>query len=103
MAYYFKKVNEIREMIEKIQTNVEEVKKKHSAILSAPQTDESKFQLIQHLLLFIFFLISRRQLNVIAEVKQELEDLMADIKKSANRVRSKLKGEHREKYSVCFN
>lgn len=28
-------------MIDKIQGNVEEVKKKHSAILSAPQTDES--------------------------------------------------------------
>lgn len=65
MEAFFAEVNEIREMIEKIQTNVEEVKKKHSAILSAPQTDE--------------------------KVKQELEDLMADIKKSANRVRSKLK------------
>lgn len=40
-------VEEIREMIDKIQTNVEEVKKKHSAILSAPQTDESKFILAQ--------------------------------------------------------
>ncbi|GFY64329.1 syntaxin-1B [Trichonephila inaurata madagascariensis] len=58
-------VEEIRENIEKIQGNVEEVKKKHSAILSAPQTDE--------------------------KVKQELEDLMADIKKTANRVRAKLK------------
>jgi hypothetical protein len=29
-------------MIDKIQNNVEEVKKKHSAILSAPTTDESK-------------------------------------------------------------
>lgn len=29
-------------MIDKIQANVEEVKKKHSAILSAPQSDESK-------------------------------------------------------------
>jgi syntaxin 1A len=35
-------VEEIREMIDKIQANVEEVKKKHSAIISAPQTDESK-------------------------------------------------------------
>jgi hypothetical protein len=34
-------VVEIRENIDKIQANVEEVKKKHSAILSAPQTDES--------------------------------------------------------------
>ncbi|GFV86940.1 syntaxin-1A [Trichonephila clavipes] len=62
---YVRQVEEIRENIEKIQGNVEEVKKKHSAILSAPQTDE--------------------------KVKQELEDLMADIKKTANRVRAKLK------------
>lgn len=39
-------VEEIREMIDKIQANVEEVKKKHSAILSAPQTDESKWSYI---------------------------------------------------------
>lgn len=31
-------------MIDRIQTNVEEVKKKHSAILSAPQTDESEYK-----------------------------------------------------------
>jgi len=65
MEEFFNEVVEIRENIDKIQANVEEVKKKHSAILSAPQTDE--------------------------KVKQELEDLMADIKKTANRVRSKLK------------
>ncbi|KAJ1532087.1 hypothetical protein ONE63_000716 [Megalurothrips usitatus] len=65
MDEFFAEVEEIREMIDKIQTNVEEVKKKHSAILSAPQTDE--------------------------KVKQELEDLMADIKKTANKVRAKLK------------
>ncbi|KZS15081.1 syntaxin-1A isoform X2 [Daphnia magna] len=65
MEAFFAEVNEIRENIDKIQANVEEVKKKHSAILSAPQTDE--------------------------KVKQELEDLMADIKKTANKVRSKLK------------
>jgi len=65
MEEFFNEVVEIRENIDKIQANVEEVKKKHSAILSAPQTDE--------------------------KVKQELEDLMADIKKTANKVRSKLK------------
>lgn len=52
-------------MIDRIQTNVEDVKKKHSAILSALQTDE--------------------------KVKLELEDLMSDIKKTANKVRAKLK------------
>ncbi|XP_064460992.1 syntaxin-1A-like [Ornithodoros turicata] len=65
MDEFFAEVEEIRENIDKIQANVEEVKKKHSAILSAPQTDE--------------------------KVKQELEDLMADIKKTANKVRAKLK------------
>ncbi|CAL8071458.1 unnamed protein product [Orchesella dallaii] len=65
MEEFFGEVEEIREMIDKIQNNVEEVKKKHSAILSAPTTDE--------------------------KMKQELEDLMAGIKKTANQVRSKLK------------
>jgi hypothetical protein len=36
-------VNEIRKMIDKIAVDVDEVKKKHSAILSAPQTDDSKY------------------------------------------------------------
>ncbi|XP_046817808.1 syntaxin-1A isoform X4 [Vespa velutina] len=65
MTEFFAEVEEIREMIDRIQTNVEDVKKKHSAILSAPQTDE--------------------------KVKMELEDLMSDIKKTANKVRAKLK------------
>ena len=64
--FSYLKVEQIRENIEKMQTNVEEVKKIHSAILSAPQTDD--------------------------KVKQQLEDLMADIKRTANRVRGKLKG-----------
>lgn len=65
MDDFFKEVEDIRENIARMQENVEEVKKTHSAILSAPQTDE--------------------------KVKQHLEDMMADIKKSANRVRAKLK------------
>ncbi|XP_029042758.1 syntaxin 1A isoform X4 [Osmia lignaria lignaria] len=65
MTEFFAEVEEIREMIDRIQTNVEDVKKKHSAILSAPQTDE--------------------------KVKMELEDLMSDIKKTTNKVRAKLK------------
>jgi len=65
MDEFFQEVEDIRENIGKIQNNVEEVKRKHSAILSAPQTDE--------------------------KMKQELEDLMADIKKTANKVRAKLK------------
>lgn len=46
MDEFFSEVEEIREMIDKIQFNVEEVKKKHSSILSAPQTDESKWNSI---------------------------------------------------------
>ena len=65
MEDFFKEVEDIRENISRMQENVEEVKKTHSAILSAPQTDE--------------------------KIKQHLEDMMADIKKSANRVRAKLK------------
>lgn len=49
MDDFFNEVEEIREMIDKIQANVEEVKKKHSAILSAPQSDESKNMLPQPL------------------------------------------------------
>lgn len=44
-SMFLLQVEEIREMIDRIQTNVEDVKKKHSAILSAPQTDESEFNL----------------------------------------------------------
>lgn len=38
-----RQVNEIRKMIDKIAVDVDEVKKKHSAILSAPQTDDSQY------------------------------------------------------------
>jgi len=65
MDDFFHEVEEIRENIDKIVNSVEDVKIKHSAILSAPHTDE--------------------------KMKQELEDLMADVKKTANRVRAKLK------------
>ncbi|CAH1231302.1 STX1B [Branchiostoma lanceolatum] len=43
MDEFFQEVEEIRGMIDKIQENVEQVKKKHSDILSAPQADDSKF------------------------------------------------------------
>lgn len=36
----------------------------------------------------------------VSEVKQELEDLMADIKKTANKVRAKLKGKFRSDHMV---
>ncbi|RWS28345.1 FYVE finger-containing phosphoinositide kinase: fyv1-like protein [Leptotrombidium deliense] len=60
MDDFFQEVEEIKENIEKMQYNVEDVKKIHSSILSAPQTDE--------------------------KVKHQLEDLMADIKRKANKI-----------------
>ncbi|KAL3857987.1 hypothetical protein ACJMK2_012606 [Sinanodonta woodiana] len=65
MDEFFEQVEEIRQMIDKIASNVEDVKLKHSAILSAPQTDD--------------------------KTKEELEELMTDIKRTANKVRAKLK------------
>jgi len=65
MDEFFAEVEDIRNSIDKIQANVEEVKRKHSAVLSAPQTDD--------------------------KMKQDLDDMMADIKKTANKVRAKLK------------
>ena len=37
----------------------------------------------------------------ISEMKQELEDLMADIKKTANKVRAKLKGMFQVYFTKC--
>ncbi|XP_054155010.1 syntaxin-1A-like isoform X2 [Oppia nitens] len=65
MDEFFREVEQIGDNIEKMQTSVEEVKKIHSAILSAPQTDD--------------------------KVKQQMDDLMAEIKRIANRVRERLK------------
>ncbi|XP_052074971.1 syntaxin isoform X1 [Mytilus californianus] len=65
MEMFFEQVEEIRGMIDKISANVEDVKKKHSMILMAPQNDD--------------------------KMKEELEELMSDIKKTANKVRGKLK------------
>ena len=42
MDEFFLDVEEIRTNIDKIAASVDDVKRKHSAILSAPQTDESK-------------------------------------------------------------
>ncbi|XP_068173971.1 syntaxin-1A-like isoform X1 [Antennarius striatus] len=65
MDEFFEQVEEIRGYIESLAEKVEEVKRKHSAILASPNPDE--------------------------KTKAELEDLMADIKKLANKIRSKLK------------
>ncbi|KAI6235507.1 hypothetical protein M3Y95_00058900 [Aphelenchoides besseyi] len=65
MEEFFEQVEEIRGSIDLIASNVEEVKKKHSAILSNPVNDP--------------------------KTKEELDELMAAIKKTANKVRGKLK------------
>ncbi|KAG7480646.1 hypothetical protein MATL_G00058520 [Megalops atlanticus] len=65
MEGFFRKVEEVRGLIDKISSQVEEVKKKHSMILSAPNPDE--------------------------RTKEELEQLTREIKNNANTVRAKLK------------
>uniref|UniRef100_A0A8C1WMF5 Syntaxin 2b n=1 Tax=Cyprinus carpio TaxID=7962 RepID=A0A8C1WMF5_CYPCA len=65
MQDFFRKVEEVRGVIDKISSLVNEVKKKHSVILSAPNPDE--------------------------RTKEELEQLTVEIKKHANFVRSSLK------------
>ncbi|PAV91486.1 hypothetical protein WR25_14190 [Diploscapter pachys] len=65
MEEFFEQVEEIRGSVDLIASNVEEVKKKHSAILSNPVNDP--------------------------KTKEELDELMASIKRTANKVRGKLK------------
>ncbi|PIC39440.1 hypothetical protein B9Z55_011126 [Caenorhabditis nigoni] len=65
MEEFFEQVEEIRGSVDIIANNVEEVKKKHSAILSNPVNDQ--------------------------KTKEELDELMAVIKRAANKVRGKLK------------
>ena len=65
MEDFFEQVKQIRGMIDTIAQQVEEVKRKHSDILSAPQTDDT--------------------------VKEELDQVMLEIKQNANKVRLKLK------------
>ncbi|XP_069612153.1 syntaxin-2 isoform X1 [Ranitomeya imitator] len=65
MDDFFHQVEEIRNHIAKISENVDEVKKKHSTILSAPNPEE--------------------------KTKDELESLNKEIKNIANKVRTKLK------------
>lgn len=90
-------MEEIRGCIEKLSEDVEQVKKQHSAILAAPNPDESECccgmavgwgEKESGVALRILIHPASH-----AETKQELEDLTADIKKTANKVRSKLKGE----------
>ncbi|XP_072096883.1 syntaxin-2 isoform X1 [Mobula birostris] len=65
MDAFFQQVEEIRGCINRISDDVEEVKKKHSIILSAPNPD--------------------------GKTKEELEELTLSIKATANKVRNKLK------------
>ncbi|XP_069726757.1 syntaxin-2 isoform X2 [Phaenicophaeus curvirostris] len=65
MDDFFQQVEELRNNIAKIAENVEEVKKQHSIILSAPNPE--------------------------GRTKEELEELNEEIKKIANKVRARLK------------
>lgn len=65
MQDFFNQVEEIQSDIDKIEAKVEDVKLKHSTILSSAQTDD--------------------------KLNEQLEELMAEIKRTANRVRSRLK------------
>nr|XP_033812270.1 syntaxin-2 isoform X1 [Geotrypetes seraphini]XP_033812271.1 syntaxin-2 isoform X1 [Geotrypetes seraphini] len=65
MDEFFHQVEDLRNSITKISQIVEEVKKKHSTILSAPNPGD--------------------------KTKEELEDLNKEIKRIANKVRAKLK------------
>lgn len=65
LSAFFTEVDEISQSLDKIVATVDEVKKKNSAILSAPSTDE--------------------------KIRQELESFMADIKRLSNKVKQKLK------------
>uniref|UniRef100_A0A4W5L6W4 Syntaxin 2 n=1 Tax=Hucho hucho TaxID=62062 RepID=A0A4W5L6W4_9TELE len=65
MEGFFRRVEEVRGLIDKISSEVEEVRKNHSMILSAPNTDE--------------------------KMKDELDRLTNEIKSNANSVRVKLK------------
>lgn len=63
----------IRGMIDKIQANVEEVKKKHSAILSAPQTDESNIICLFYLNYFYTF-FSIKILKIVINVVKYINE-----------------------------
>ncbi|XP_071259520.1 syntaxin-2-like isoform X3 [Salvelinus alpinus] len=65
MEGFFRRVEEVRGLIDKISSEVEEVRKNHSMILSAPNTDE--------------------------KMKDELDRLTNEIKSDANSVPVKLK------------
>ncbi|XP_041719361.1 syntaxin-2 isoform X2 [Coregonus clupeaformis] len=65
MEGFFRRVEEVRGLIDKISSKVEEVRKKHSMILSAPNPDQ--------------------------KMKDELDRLTNEIKNNANSVRVKLK------------
>ncbi|XP_051962475.1 syntaxin-1A isoform X2 [Xyrauchen texanus] len=65
MDEFFEQVGEIRGFIDSLAEKVQEVKRNHSTVLASPNPDD--------------------------KTKSELEELMTDIKKLANEVRSKLK------------
>ena len=67
---FFQQVEEIMEMVEKMRSEVEEVKRTQSAILSSPGNDESQFCFYQ--LLLFTYLIGVKTLKINARCTQIL-------------------------------
>jgi len=83
MEEFFKQVDDIRDNVGAIHKFVNEVKRLHSTILAAPTTDDKvKDEILA-------------APTTDDKVKDELEERMAEIKKTAQKVRQKLKG-------ICF-
>lgn len=80
-------------MIDSIADDVKKVKAKHGEILADPNTDDSKRTVTGNTENLTYECRnSFIHLYFMPGLKQELEDLMAEIKKTANKVRAKLKG-----------
>ncbi|KAF8566871.1 hypothetical protein P879_04025 [Paragonimus westermani] len=77
MNDFFAQVEEIRNLIERVQALVEDVKNKHSDVLSSPNQDES--------------MPNRLNSFILLATKAQLEEAMAEIKMIAHKVRAKLK------------
>lgn len=81
----------VRLLIDQIKTNVDKMRKKHSTILSAPKMDDSNSCVITPWLDFQRIFLS---LFIHLEIRLEIENLSAEIKETANKVRSRIKSNH---------
>ncbi|KAL8180230.1 UNVERIFIED_CONTAM: Syntaxin-2 [Gekko kuhli] len=92
MEDFFQQVEEVRKHIAKISDIVEEVKKKHSIILSATNLKDSLCRLLTwDLQIRGLIELSSEFMKRPDKTKDELEELNKEIRKTANVVRAKLK------------